>query len=148
MPFNTGYLESLQKTSAGEKYPDTLVETHEITDGLVVGVFCEIVDDKLVNITGGSTAFAGVVLRDQAGVADVNPGTYESPYTHADIAKKHYVTVQATAGLTPSYGDAIYVDLTGGNEGKATTVVGSNIATPATFVKEVDEANDVWQILL
>ena len=148
MPFDTGYLEEMQKTSAGEKYPQTLVETHEINDGLVVGVFCEIVANKLANITGASTAFAGVVLRDQAGVADVNARTYESPYTHADIATKHYVTVQATTGLTPAYGDAIYVDITGGNEGNATTVVGSNIVTPAKFVKVIDSANDVWQILL
>ncbi len=148
MPFDTGYLEELQKTASGEKYPTTLVETHEITDGLIMGLFCDITAGKLVNITGGSTTFAGVVLRDQAGVADVNPGTYESPYTYADIAKKHYVTVQATTGLTPAYGEAIYVDLTGGNEGKATNLVGANIVTPATFVSIVDAGNDVWQILL
>ena len=148
MPFNTGYLSELQKTSAGEKYPDTLVETHPITDGLLVGVFCEITGGQLINITGGSTSYAGIVLRDQAGVADVSPTTYNAPYTDAPIAVKHYVTVQATSGLTPAYGEAIYVDITGGNEGKATTVVGSNIVTSATFVETLDSDNDVWKILL
>jgi hypothetical protein len=148
MPFDTGYLEEMPKTASGEKYPTTLVETHEITNGLVMGVFCDITAGKLVNITGGSTKFAGVVLRDQAGVADVNAGTYESPYTYADIAKKHYVTVQATTGLTPAYGDVIYVDLTVGNEGNATNLVASNILTPATFVSVIDASNDVWQISL
>ena len=150
MSFDKGYLEQLQATAAGEKYPDTLVETHKITDGLVMGVFCEIVGGELVNITGGSTAYAGVVLRDQAGVADseLKDGVYESPYTHADIAVKHYVTVQASAGLTPSYGDDIYVDLNGGNEGFATNIVGSNIATTGKFVKVIDAGNDIWQIQL
>jgi len=148
MSFDTGYLAEMQKTSAGEKYPDTLVETHKITDGLIMGLFCDINSGQLENIVGGSTKFAGVVLRDQAGVADENPGTYQSPYTYADIAVQNYVTVQATSGLTPAYGDAIYVDLTGGNEGKATTVVGSNLVTPAKFVKVIDDANDVWQIRL
>ena len=148
MSFDTGYLAEMQRTSAGEKYPDTLVETHPITDGLLMGLFCEIVGGNLTNITGGSTAYAGVVLRDQAGVADENPGTYQSPYTDAPLAVQNYVTVQATSGLTPAYGDAVYVDITGGNEGKATNVVGSNIVTTATFVEVIDADNDVWQIRL
>ena len=151
MPFFTGSLLDHQKSSAGEIYDATLVETAStFEDGLKVGLFAKMDGGSLDNVDGSaSPVIAGVVKRNPANPVE-DGGAYDaSLITAVDFAVSNYVTVQAVSGETPSYGDAIFCEnSTSADYGKATTTSTSNADASAVFVKVVDSANDVWQIRL
>lgn len=139
-------LNSLQVLSA-----DTFV------DGIESGLFVRqdtavTTNIALSKVDGTATpTILGVAVRDMSATfgALLSPAVTKS---NSDVAVKGLITVVVKAGETPVSSGAVFVSNAGdADDGKA-TATGTDVATNATFLKQIKEAtgatDGVWTVQL
>ena len=153
MAFASGSLTDLEKIGSGEIVGDSHVILSEAAfeDGLKTGHFAKVDAGSLDNIDASTApVIAGVVLRDVTNAVQ-DGDTIDSAYkSFAEFCAAGLVTVQAVAGESPEFGDAVFAyNVADADAGKASvTDDGDTEPTNAIFVREIDAANDIWLVRL
>jgi len=156
MPFPSTVQASMTPVNEGELGlgANIVLSTDSWQAGLLLGRFAQMKVGVLSNLDGTATPLlAGVVLRELNSLIEL-PGAAGSAFSgllvsekNQDYVRQGLVTVKLAAGsAVPNIFDPVYVINVLGNvdNGNVTPTVGSNVATTAEFIEQVQAG--IWLV--